>query len=104
MAGIVGFDHDLRRSQPHRLDQGEAIADCGAKSLRIGQRRELLAGVIAGCAAPRGNKVGGVLQGEFFVGRQGFQCARIALLGRLLGTLQQGCCSFCLRHDGCKVR
>lgn len=48
MAGIVGFDHNLRRSQPHRLDQGGAIADCGAKSLRLGQRRELLAGVIAG--------------------------------------------------------
>ena len=52
---------------------GLALGTLGVpKSLRFGQRRKLLAGAVAGRPVAGGNKVGGVLQAEFFVGCQGF--------------------------------
>ena len=50
-----------------RVDHGAAVADRGAKGLRFGQGRELLPRAGGGRAAPGGDKVGGVLQAEFFV-------------------------------------
>ena len=61
------------------LDHRAAVADAGPKGLRLGQRRKMLAGAGRGRPAPGGDKVGGVLQAEFFVGRQGFQGASKAL-------------------------
>ena len=54
-----------------RVDHGAAIADRRAKSLSLGQGRELIARAGGGRAAPGGDKVGGVLQAEFFVCCQG---------------------------------
>jgi hypothetical protein len=50
-----------------RVDHGTAVANRGAKGLRLGQGRELLARAGGGRAAPGGNKVRGVLEAEFFV-------------------------------------
>ena len=64
------------------VDHGSAVANRGAKGLRLGQRRELLAGAGCGSAAPGGHKVGGVPEAEFFVGCQGLhgglRCAAMA--------------------------
>jgi hypothetical protein len=53
------------------VDHGPAVAYRHAKGLRLWQRRELLAGAIPGRAAACGDKVGGVLEAEFFVCCQG---------------------------------
>ena len=53
-------------------DYGAAVADGGAKGLRLRERREFLAAAGGGRPAVCGHEVGGVLQAEFLVGGQGF--------------------------------
>ena len=55
-----------------RANHGAAVADRGAKSLRLRQRGELLAAAGAGRVAAGGNKMGGVLPSDCRKGRQAF--------------------------------
>ena len=65
-----------------RVDHRAAVADRRPECLRLRQGRELLPRAGGGRPAPGGDKVGGVLEAEFFVGCQGlhggFRCVAMA--------------------------